>query len=158
METRTWFALLAPPIAWFTALNAGYFMVSWACGSEKGLLAMHLVLLGTLGIAIGAGLTARGEWRKSGSEWPGESGAPLERRRFLSVLGLMGAVLFSLLILAQWLAAVILGPCEAGPRLPFSPSAMQDATLLHGAITNSLFGIVPATPRRSCLKRRKAPA
>lgn len=135
MNTRTWFALLTPPIAWFTALNAGYFMVSWACGSGTGLLAMHLVLLGTLGITIVAGLTARWEWRRSGSEWPGESGAPIERQRLLSVLGLMGAVLFSLLIVAQWLAAVIVGPCEATPRLPFSPSALRDPGRFHRVLT-----------------------
>lgn len=124
MTARTWFALLAPPVAWFAALNAAYFMVGWACGSTAGLLAMHLALLAMLAITLLAGAAAWGDWRSGGGGWPDESADPDEVSRFVTTLAILGAALFSLLIIAKWIAALVLGPCEPAPRLPFSPSAL----------------------------------
>lgn len=124
MPARTWFALFGPPAAWFVSLSASFFMVAWACGSSAGTITMHAVLLGMLATALWAGFTGFRSWRRSGLSWPGESADPIERERFLAVVGTFAGILFSLLILAQWIAAVVLDPCEPGPRPPMAPSAL----------------------------------
>ena len=120
---RLWFALAAPPLAWFTALTAGYFMVSWACGSAAGRVALHGTVLAMLALAVAAGVTAGRSWRRRRAEWPGKSPDPEARTRLLVVLATLGGGLFSLAILVFWIAALVLSPCEPGPRTPFAPSA-----------------------------------
>lgn len=132
MPARVWFSLLAPPLAWFASLIGAYFMVGWACGSTTGRVSMHLTFLAMLAITAVAGLSAARIWRGSrdrseplsaGFRWPGDSADPAERERFLVTIATLGGVIFSLLIVTQWLAAMVIGPCEPSPRLPFSPSA-----------------------------------
>lgn len=118
-----WFALLAPPVAWFAALTAGYFMVSWACGSAMGTAVLHSTLLACLLLGVAGALVAARAWRRGGGDWPGESPDPRTRTRFLTVIAGLGGILFSVAILWFWLATVVLDPCEPSPRLPFAPSA-----------------------------------
>ena len=122
-----WPALLAPPVAWFTALTAAYFMVAWACRSGVARALLHGVLLACLAPAAAGGRVALRSWRRSGGEWPGEGPDPRARARFLAVLGLFGGILFSVTILWFWLATLVLSPCEPSPRLPFAPSAGVEA-------------------------------
>lgn len=151
MSARTWFALVTPPVAWFASLNAAYFMVSWACGSAAGRITMHLTLLAMLAITMVAGVTGRRLWRRAGTDWPGESADPRERQRFLAALATFGAGLFSLMIAAQWIAALVLDPCEPGPRLPFSPSALLDpgvsGALCHVTRPRAFQRRLPTVPR-----------
>lgn len=130
---RVWFGLLAPPVAWFTALTAGFFMVDWACGSAVGMAALHGIVLGMLALAIAAAVTAGRYWRREGAEWPGKSPDPRDRTRFLAVIAALGGTLFSLAILVFWIAALVLSPCEPGPRTPFAPSAGAEAQGAAGA-------------------------
>ena len=123
-----WFALAAPPLAWFTALTAGYFMVSWACGSTVGRVTLHGTVLAMLTLSVAAALTAARFWRREGAEWPGKSPDPTDRTRFLAVIAGFGGTLFSLAILGFWIAALVLSPCEPGPRTPFAPSAGAEST------------------------------
>lgn len=120
-----WFALLAPPLAWFAALNAAYFTVDRACASAAGLITLHIAILVPLGVAMVAGLTGGRSWRGAGGEWPGERADPGTRTRFLSVLATLGGILFSVAILWFWVAVAILDPCDPGPRSPFAPSAVE---------------------------------
>lgn len=130
---RLWFALAAPPVAWFTALTAGYFMVSWACGSAAGRVALHGIVLAMLGLAVTGGVTAACFWRRRSAEWPGKSPHPEARTRLLAVLATLGGGLFSLAILVFWIAALVLSPCEPGPRTPFAPSAGAEVQSEGGA-------------------------
>ena len=122
-----WFVLLAPPVAWFTALSAGYFMVAWACGSAAGRAALHGSVLAMLAVGVAAAVVGLRAWRRHGEAWPGEGPEPTTRTRFLSVVGTLGAMLFSLAILIFWVATLSLSPCEPGPRTPFAPSASAEA-------------------------------
>ena len=130
---RLWLALIAPPLAWFTALTAGYFMVSWACGSTAGRVTLHGIVLGMLTLAVAAVVTAGRLWRRQGAEWPGKSSDPRDRTRFLAVLAALGGTLFSMAILVFWIAALVLSPCEPGPRTPFAPSAGAEVQSEGGA-------------------------
>lgn len=128
-----WFALLAPPAAWFIALSASYFLVDWACGSLAGMIAMHGTMLAMAAAGVGAIVPAVHFWRKSGAEWPGESAEPLAWTRLLAVLAGFGGILFTLVILWFWIAALVVSPCEPGPRLPLAPSAATEARSLGGS-------------------------
>lgn len=118
---RTLAGLFVPPVAWFAALTISYFMVPWACGSAAGTVALHLVSLVMLAVAAGSGLLAWKAWRAVGDGWPGDAVGSAERDRFLALLGTFSGGLFTLIILAQWLAVLMLDPCEPAPRLSSSP-------------------------------------
>jgi hypothetical protein len=75
------------------------------------MLPLHLLSLATLALAVAGGVVAWREWRRAGREWPGEGPGTLPRSRFIAVLGLLGAPLFALTIVAQWVANLFLNPC-----------------------------------------------
>lgn len=118
-----WFALLAPPVAWFVALNGAYFAVDWACGSVAGLITLHAVVLAMFTLSIVAGVAGVRLWRRLGSERPGESASPVATTRLIAIVGTFGGALFSVAILWFWIAALVLSPCEPSPHPRFAPSA-----------------------------------
>jgi hypothetical protein len=120
---RLWLALLAPPIAWFAALTANYFLVSWACAHAVGMAAIHLVSAAMLGAALVSGIVAKKPTWGRGSEAPPAPSLTAERTRFLATLALFGTALFSLVIIIQWGAVIFLDPCDPEPRSPFAPSS-----------------------------------
>jgi hypothetical protein len=75
------------------------------------MLSLHLVSLGALLLALGGGAVAWREWRRAGSEWPGEGSGPLVRSRFMAVIGVLASAFFTLVIVAQWIAQLFLNPC-----------------------------------------------
>jgi hypothetical protein len=103
-------AVLGPPIVWALGLNAQYGLVRVACATESN-LPMHAVSVVTLLLALGCGLVAWRAWGEAGRQWPGEGGGTLPRSRFMAVMGLFSSALFSLAILAQWVASFVLHPC-----------------------------------------------
>lgn len=105
-----WFAMLAAPVAWFAGLNLNYSLVRLAC-AKGTLISLHLVSAATLVLAVSGGVVAWREWRRVGGGWPGEGGDPRARSRFMAVIGVLASALFSLVILAQWVAELILNPC-----------------------------------------------
>jgi nicotinamide riboside transporter PnuC len=105
-----WFAVLAGPLAWMLGLNAEYSLVRVACAKDS-MLYLHAVSLLTLLLALAGGWVAWREWKRSGGEWPGEEGGTIPRSRFMAALGLLASALFSLTILAQWVASFFLNPC-----------------------------------------------
>lgn len=105
-----WFALLAGPLAWMLGLNAEYGLVRVACARD-GMLYLHAVSVLTLALALAGGWVAWREWKRAGGEAPGEEGGTIPRARFMSALGLLASALFSLAILAQWIASFFLNPC-----------------------------------------------
>jgi nicotinamide riboside transporter PnuC len=105
-----WFAVLAGPLAWMLGLNAAYSLVRVAC-AKNSMLYLHAVSVLTLLLALAGGLVAWREWQRAGREWPGEEGGTLPRSRFMVALGLLASGLFSLVIVAQWIASFFLNPC-----------------------------------------------
>jgi hypothetical protein len=122
---RLWLALLAPPVAWFAALAANYFLVSWACAHAAGMAAIHLVSATTLIAALASGGLAKRRWSAERGGAPGEPNLAAERTRFVAALALLGAGLFSLVIVLQWGAVIFLDPCDPVPRSPFAPSSFS---------------------------------
>jgi len=122
-DRRLWVALGLPPVAWFTAQNLGYFFVSWTCARQGGELALHAIALGGTGVCAFGGWLAVAVLRQVGAGGPDEKDDADERTRFLARLALAGAIVLGLIVLAQWLAVLILEPCLPMPRSPFTPDA-----------------------------------
>ena len=103
--------VLVPPLATLAGMEVSYGLVGPACSSGD-LLALHLTRLVTLLVVLGAGLLAWREWQAVGIEHPGDGGSPGTRSRFLSWVGVFAAGLFTLVVIAQWIAAFFLSPCQ----------------------------------------------
>jgi hypothetical protein len=105
-----WFGLIAPPMAWLLNLEFGYSLAHAACHGS-GMLPLHLATVAALVLAGLGGAAALSTWRRSGSDWPRDVAGALDRSRLMSTLGLGLAVLFVVIIIAQWIPSVILHPC-----------------------------------------------
>src|SRR4051794_34436896 len=105
-----WLGLLGGPVAWGAQLQVVYALAPWAC--EGGPPAtLHLLTAACLCGSLGGGWVAWNNWKSAGG-WPSATDAPpLGRARLMAALGLMTASLFSVVIVAQWLAVLMLDPC-----------------------------------------------
>jgi hypothetical protein len=104
-----WVGLLAGPIAWAVQLLVVFSMAAWVCDGGPAWLT-HLVSLLCLLAATGGAYLAWRDWRTVGG-WPeSEDAVDLGRTRLMAVLGMMGGALFGFVILAQWIAVMVL-PC-----------------------------------------------
>jgi hypothetical protein len=105
-----WFATLGPPVAAIAHLQAMYVFEHAACATQSK-TGLHIVTVILIGAVIWAGLVARSEWLKLGAEDPGQLPGPLGSRRLMALLGMIGAFVFGLFILAQWFPTLVLGTC-----------------------------------------------
>jgi hypothetical protein len=112
-DVAQWTAFLGAPLAFLLNLEVSYTMVDWTCTSGND-WALHIVHAAALAMAVAAGMLGRALWMRTGSDWPDPGAGSVSRSRFLAALGALGGLLFSLVILAQWITVIILGPC---PRL-----------------------------------------
>jgi hypothetical protein len=110
-----WFSVLGPPAAWFASLVVGYFAVHEVCRVHS-LLAPRIVCLVALAVAVMGGVTGRVIWRRDEAQ---------ERTRFMAQLGVLSGGLFSLIILLQIVATVLIPTCHERPRTPQSPDVLR---------------------------------
>jgi hypothetical protein len=110
-ELPIWFATLAPPIAALSHLQFLYIVEHAACATQNK-IGLHLVSIFFIALDIAGGLVARREWLKLGADDPGQLPAPLGTRRLMALIGMIGALIFGLFILAQWFPNFVLGACE----------------------------------------------
>ena len=115
--------MFGPPAAWFVSLVVGYFAVHEVCRVHSP-LAPRLVSLVALVVALAAGVAGRTIWRRAEAQ---------ERTRFMAQLGVLSGSLFSLIILLQIVATLLIPTCHERPRTPTSPDVlMPPATPSHG--------------------------
>lgn len=105
-----WFAALAPPIAALTHLQFSFVLEHTACATQTK-IQMHVLTIVLLGVVVWAGLVARREWIREGSDDPGQLPGPVGTRRLMALLGMIGAFIFGLFIIAQWFPNFLLGTC-----------------------------------------------
>jgi hypothetical protein len=102
MRTRSrlsrWLALIVPPLAWYGFQQGLAMTLRGACGAA-GVPLGPLWGAGSIALCVGAGWLARPRPSQQGSD------------RFLSQLGVLAAGLFSLAILYQSIATLIIPPC-----------------------------------------------
>jgi hypothetical protein len=101
-----WIGIIGPPSFWLIQFQTIYMLVYPACGAGR-----NLTIGFTCGIfflvIVGLGLYPLRNY--SVNRHPEN---PVSRtRRFMSILGLMSTALFLLLVIAQWIAALLVDPC-----------------------------------------------
>lgn len=116
-----WFAVVGAPAAWFLSLAGSFFLVPWACHDRAAVI--PLVSLAALLVCVAAGLAAWRLWRDTGLRPPGKDGGPLPRTRLMASVGMAISALFTIVVLVQGLAGLLISPCQAVPRGPADPSA-----------------------------------
>ncbi|HEX8185512.1 MAG TPA: hypothetical protein VF747_12190 [Blastocatellia bacterium] len=103
--------LVLPPFAFLLNLQIGYTLVPWACSTGNEFV-LHIISIATMAVAASGGLIAWREWQRGGRKLPDDEAGRAPRSRFISVLGISMSVLFSLIILAQWIPSFFLSPCQ----------------------------------------------
>jgi hypothetical protein len=107
-DTRIlWPALLAGPVAWAVQLQGVFALSAWA-NEGGGSVPLHAISALSLLAALGGAALAWRAWRTVGG-WPsGTEGPDVARVRYLTVLGVLTGALFAGVIVAQWIAVVML--------------------------------------------------
>lgn len=116
-----WFGVLGAPAAWGLQLNTSYALVPWVCSHRQHHFLLHLTTLVFAAIGVVCGLIC---WRymhpprRVGDESPDsppgtgseQAGTP-GRTYFLSMLGMLTSSFFTVVIIAQGVAAFFIDPC-----------------------------------------------
>ena len=106
-----WAGVLLGPITFLVLLETNYTIEEWACRVGYW-WPMHVVAAVAVAVTVFALLLAWRNWVASGREWPEGDGGSVERSRFLSALGVLTSGGFILVMIAQWIPVMILGPCQ----------------------------------------------
>ena len=105
-----WFSNLAPPIAALAHLQFSFVLEHTACATRTK-IGMHILTFVLMAVVVWAGLLARRHWQRLGADDPKELPGPLGSNRLIALLGMIGAFVFGLFIIAQWFPNFVLGPC-----------------------------------------------
>ena len=106
-----WAGVLVGPAVWLVQFQTNYTLVSLTC-NHGGKWALHAVSVVALLLTAGAGFLAWDNWRDVGGGVKSKGRGVVPRSRFMSVLGLLVSGMFFLVILAQWVASWVFGPCQ----------------------------------------------
>jgi hypothetical protein len=102
--------LFAGPIAWFISTQGNYALVPWVCANKTP--AIPMLAAAMLALSLFGGFLS---WRAFTAASPGRqqdatgAGRP---HRFVAAVGIMMAVLFTLVILVQGVAGIVFNGCE----------------------------------------------
>ncbi|HKG13264.1 MAG TPA: hypothetical protein VKB12_07990 [Pyrinomonadaceae bacterium] len=108
-----WAGLLAGPVVWLLQFQTNYTLVPVLCRGGARNVALHAVFVVALLLVASAGLLAWRNFRAAGATAEGtDDSGVLPRTRFMSLLGLCVTGVFFLVILAQWVASWVFGPCQ----------------------------------------------
>ena len=106
-----WVGFFLAPAVFFAHLQIAYALVPWACVRD-GELWIHVVGVASVLLALAGIAAAWRVWARTGRGAPGEDGGAVPRTRFLAVSGLCMSTMFALLLLAQWVTAFFISPCQ----------------------------------------------
>jgi len=111
-KVLVWSALLFGPAAWAMQLQAVYFFTQLLCEGRAARIVLHSICAGCLALSlVGLAMGLIG-WRATGGAMPSETDREaIAHARLLSVEGILTRLLFSVVIIAQWLAVVFVPPC-----------------------------------------------
>jgi hypothetical protein len=112
-DTVLWTCLLAPPVVWFLAMETNFVLTPWACAFGFG-WKLAMIIVSVVGLVITAllMLTAYGQWRSLGREFPDDAGGAIPRARTMAILGGLTAAFAFLVILAQAIPVIMMGACQ----------------------------------------------
>jgi hypothetical protein len=105
-----WFGFLAPPAAALLHLLSSFVLGHTACSTQSK-IQLHVVTLVLIVVIVVSGQVARRKWVELGSGSPHQLPGPLGSRRLMALLGMIGAVVFGMVVLAQWFPNTMLDVC-----------------------------------------------
>ena len=108
---RLWAGILAGPIAWALDLLVCYAIVKWTCLTGRHWLFDASTIGGLAIVAVGAAL-AWSALQETAQAEPTDGGMPLQRAKFMAILGLTASALFGLTIAAAWIPRFVLDACQ----------------------------------------------
>jgi hypothetical protein len=103
--------MLAAPAAWTCDLAIRYALVKRTCASHHTFV-LQLVSLAALAVIGGAAITAWRAYRQTPPDAPTDGGRPVDRSRFMAMLGLMTSGLFAVAVLAGAFPQWVLDACQ----------------------------------------------
>ena len=106
-----WVGMFLPAAAFFAKLQAGYLLVPWSCTTHQAQW-VHIVGVAAVVVAVAGTAAAWRTWMRAGREAPGEGSGSLPRTRLLGVMGLGMGLIFTLILIAQWISAFFIGVCQ----------------------------------------------
>lgn len=106
-----WLLIVAPAFVTAAAHEMSYVLVRQACSAQRN-VALYAVISVALVLMVLLGLMSYMTWRHAGAEWPGETADAATTTRFISVIGMLGSVIFFLVTFAQGIATVYYDPCQ----------------------------------------------
>ena len=110
---QAWTGIGLAPVATAVSFQLRYMLVPFACQSGSG-WSLHLVWLIATAASVAGLLSAYRTWQNAGGGTPGEQDGPLNRNRFLGVLGLGFSAAMLLMMMFQLIPALVLDPCTIG--------------------------------------------
>jgi hypothetical protein len=106
-----WTGILAGPVAWAGDLLARYALVHWSCRTQQTAV-LKLISLMTLLFVIGGGIAAWSAFRRTPSGASTDGGRPVDRIRFMAMLGMLTSGLFALVVVAGAVPQWVLDACD----------------------------------------------
>lgn len=105
-----WVALGTAPAVFAVHLQIGYVLIPWACATGQHVW-LHVVNGASVVLALWGTLLG---WRvaRRAEDAPHDGPGTVPRTRFLGDLAVGVGALLTLILLAQWLASVVLSPCQ----------------------------------------------
>lgn len=106
-----WTGVLTGPVVFLILLETNYVLNDWACDVGHW-WPMHVAAAVATAITAAALLLAWRNWVASGRGWPEDDAGSIARSRFLGALGVLASGGFVLVMIAQWIPVMLLGPCQ----------------------------------------------
>jgi hypothetical protein len=101
-----WVGMLGPPVAWLIQFQSIYILVYSACGAQRNYIVDATCLIFFVVIAAMVVYPLR-----NFRETRARSTRVARTRHFMSLVSVMSVTLFLLVIVAQWIAALMIDPC-----------------------------------------------
>lgn len=106
-----WVGILAGPAAWASDLCISYALVHWTCASQRAAVLRGLTPAALAVVGVGAVISFV-SLRRTPPEAPTDGGNPIERARFMAILGLVSSALFAVAIVAGAIPRWVLDACQ----------------------------------------------
>lgn len=105
-----WAGLLAGPVAWALDLTISYSIVKWTCGSQYTSV-LHLITIAALLMTAAGAAASWAALQRAPSEAAEAGPRPMDRGRFMALLGLVTCALFALAMIGNALPRLMLDAC-----------------------------------------------
>jgi len=105
-----WAGILAGPVAWALDLTISYSIVKWTCGSQHTSV-LHLITLAALLMTAAGAVASWTALQRVPHEGTEDGPRPIDRGRFMALLGLVTCALFALAMIGNTLPRLMLDAC-----------------------------------------------